>query len=107
MSEGNFDIVRREFKHGKVAYSFQWNKTNHEKIGNSEGDSASLWAHLQTITQGKMSEEPFTNPFYQKASGLRFKKMSTAAKVSFRKKLERNGTIRKDINHDLVSMIRE
>ncbi len=107
MNERSFEIVRREFKHGKVAYNFQWNKTNHERIGNTSGDAACLWAHLISIAQGKISEDPFKNPFYQKASSLRFKKMSTAAKVNFRKKLERNGSLKSDVNHDLVSLIRE
>lgn len=107
MNERAFDIARREFKHGKVAYSFQWNRTNHESIGNTIGDPASLWAHLHTITQGKISEDPFTNPFYVKASTLRFKKMPMASKVSFRKKLERSGAINTCVEHDLVALLRE
>ncbi len=100
------EIVRREFRHGKVAYRFHWNKSNHENIGNTSGDAASLWAHLNSIVQGKISEEPFTNPFYQKASSLRFKKMSKVAKVSFRKKLERSGLLRTDEESDLIQLLR-
>ncbi|MFX1485248.1 MAG: PD-(D/E)XK nuclease family protein [Promethearchaeota archaeon] len=107
MKIGDFEISRREFKHGKVAYGFQWNKTNHEHIGKDTGDSACLWAHLSTIVSGKIPEEPFTNPFYISASKLKLKKMSKAAKINFRKKLERSGALRSDVNHDLVERIRD
>lgn len=101
------DIVRREFKHGKVAYGFQWNKTNHSRIGNSTGDPASLWAHLTTVASGKIPEDPFSNPFYIGASKLKIKKMSKIAKINFRKKLERTGSLRISIDHDLVEILRE
>ncbi|MCK5150920.1 MAG: PD-(D/E)XK nuclease family protein [Candidatus Thorarchaeota archaeon] len=106
MNGNNFEIVRREFKHGKVAYGFQWNRTNHERIGKDTGDSASLWAHLFTVSSGKLPEDPFTNPFYVKASKLRLKQMSKAAKVNFRKRLERTGALHTDINHEIVNHIR-
>lgn len=107
MTREKFNIVRREFKHGKVAYNFQWNKTNHERIGKDTGDSACLWAHLTTIAQGKISVEPFTNPFYIKASSLRFKKMSSPAKINLQRKLERSGALRLDAFNEIVTLIRE
>lgn len=107
MTVEKFDIVRREFKHGKVAYNFQWNKTNHERIGKDTGDSACLWAHLTTITQGKIPVEPFTNPFYIKASSLRFRKMSSPAKINLQRKFERSGALSLDASHEIVTLIRE
>ena len=101
------DIVRRDFQHGKLAYGFTWNRSNHERIGNSTGDPASLWAHLTTIQSGKIPELPFTDPFYTRASSLKFKKMSPAAKVRFRKKLERNGKLECSIDHEIVKLIRQ
>ncbi|MDF1539533.1 MAG: PD-(D/E)XK nuclease family protein [Candidatus Thorarchaeota archaeon] len=106
MNAEEFDIVCREFKHGKVAYGFQWNKTNHTRIGNSTGDAASLWAHLLSVASGKIPEDPFRNPFYVSASKLHVKKMSKAAKVNFRKKLERTGALQSSVNHDLVEILR-
>ncbi len=106
MNAEEFDIVRREFKHGKVAYGFQWNKTNHARIGNSTGDAASLWAHLSSVALGKVPEDPFRNPFYIGASKLRLKKMPKASKVNFRKKLERTGALQSSVTDDLVEILR-
>ncbi|MHA1908651.1 MAG: PD-(D/E)XK nuclease family protein [Candidatus Thorarchaeota archaeon] len=107
MNRNDFEITRRDFKHGKVAYGFQWNRTNHEKFGKDSGDSASLWAHLSTVVSGKLPEEPFTNPFFVSASKLKLKQMSKAAKVNFRKKLERSGVLHSDVSHDLVVRLRD
>ncbi len=107
MSESNDEIVRRDFKHGKVAYGFQWNKSNHIRIGNETGDSASLWAHLTTIQSGKIPKTPFTDVFYSRASSLKFKKMSNPARTKLRRKLERAGNLRRTIEHDLIEKIRE
>lgn len=106
MNDSSFDIARREFKHGKIAYGFQWNKTNHQRFGTESGESASLWAHLSTVLSGKIPEDPFTNPFYTKASKLRFKKMSRASKTNLRRKLERTGSLQCSVNHELVDHIR-
>jgi len=107
MNEEKLDIVRRDFRHGKVAYGFQWNKTNHSRIGNSTGDAASLWAHLASVASGKIPDDPFTNPFFVSASKLRIKQMPKAAKVNFRKKLERAGALQSVVNHDLVEILRK
>ncbi|MHA1636635.1 MAG: hypothetical protein ACTSUB_01355 [Candidatus Thorarchaeota archaeon] len=107
MTNNADDIVRRDFQHGRLAYGFTWNRSNHERIGNTTGDSASLWAHLSTIHTGKIPETPFIDPFYTRASSLKFKKMSLTAKVRLRKKLERNGTLECSIGHDVVKLIRQ
>ncbi|MFW9848198.1 MAG: PD-(D/E)XK nuclease family protein [Candidatus Thorarchaeota archaeon] len=107
MNGDHYDIARRDFKHGKVAYGFQWNRTNHERIGKDKGDAASLWAHLSTVISGKLPEEPFTNPFYVSASKLRLKQMSKVAKIKFRKKLEKAKALRLDASDELVEHIRE
>ncbi|MGY5875523.1 MAG: PD-(D/E)XK nuclease family protein [Candidatus Thorarchaeota archaeon] len=107
MSKGTDDIVRRDYKHGKVAYGFQWNKSNHLRLGNSEGDLASLWAHLTTIQRGNVPDAQFTDPFYSRASKLKLKKMSNSALVGFRKMFERSGKITKSVDDPLVGMIRE
>lgn len=107
MTGREFDIVRRDFKHGKVAYSFQWNKANHTRIGNNTGDSASLWAHLSIVASGKIPEEPFTNPFFVSASKLRIKKMSKAQRIHLRKKLERTGALETSVEDDLVAILRD
>ena len=65
------DIVQREFRHGTTAYGFRWNRGNHTKLGNTEGDLASLWAHLSLILSGKIPEPPFTNPLYTRATKLK------------------------------------
>ncbi|MHA1935178.1 MAG: hypothetical protein ACW97A_07840 [Candidatus Thorarchaeota archaeon] len=100
------DIARREFKHGKMAYGFRWNRTNHERIGNNEGDSASLWAHLGGVLSGKMPEEPFRDPFYSRASALRLSKMSPAKRVSLRKRLIKTGALKSAVDDDIVHRIR-
>ncbi|MBN2230631.1 MAG: PD-(D/E)XK nuclease family protein [Candidatus Thorarchaeota archaeon] len=100
------DIVRRDYQHGKVAYAFQWNKSNHLEFGNQKGDLASLWAHLETIQSGKIPEVLFQDPFYTRASRLRFVNMSPAKKVGFRKQLKRAGSIRAQVDDDLVEKLR-
>ncbi len=106
MSEGPNEILRREIRHGKISYGFQWNITNHKRLNHEEGDIASLWAHLNAIHIGKIPELPFSTPFYSRASKLRFPDMSPAQKVGFRKKLERAGSIKSNVNDDLVKLLR-
>ncbi|MFW9837164.1 MAG: hypothetical protein ACFFE7_06560 [Candidatus Thorarchaeota archaeon] len=101
------DILRRDFQHGKVAYGFQWNTTHHKNLGNKEGDLASLWAHLNSILSGKVPANPFSDPFFTRASRLRFAEMSKSAKVGFRKKLIRSGSLAFHVDSDLVNMLRD
>ncbi|NHJ14715.1 MAG: hypothetical protein EAX95_13630 [Candidatus Thorarchaeota archaeon] len=106
MSNEEPEIARREFKHGNVAYGFQWNKTHHKLHGSSEGDLASLWAHLTTIARGQIPESPFRDPFYSRASRLRLKKMTRSGKVAFRKKLMSSGLVRRVIDSELIDLTR-
>jgi len=76
------EIVRREYRHGKVAYGFQWNKTHHEKLGSKEGDLASLWAQ-------------------------KLPKMSSTKKVALRERLLRTGSVVRSMESSLVPKIRE
>jgi hypothetical protein len=106
MSQGPDEILRRDIQHGKIAYSFQWNITNHKRLNHTEGDLAALWAHLNAIHMGKIPELPFTTPFYNRASKLRLSDLSPTQKVGFRKKLKRAGSIKSSVNDDLVKMLR-
>ncbi|TFG27413.1 hypothetical protein EU528_12900, partial [Candidatus Thorarchaeota archaeon] len=101
------DIVRRDYQHGRVAYAFQWNMSNHLILGNTKGDLAALWAHLNTIQAGKIPEDLFADPFYTRASRLRLASMSKATKVGFRKQLLRSGAISMNVDDDLVQKLRE
>ena len=101
------DIVRRDYQHGRVAYAFQWNMSNHLALGNKKGDLAALWAHLKTIQAGKIPEVLFSDPFYTRASRLRLAQMSKAKRVGFRKKLVNSGTITRQVDDDLVLKLRE
>lgn len=101
------EIARREFKHRKVAYGFQWNKTHHKAHGCTEGDLASLWAHLTTIARGQIPETPFRDPFFFRASRLRLKKMSLPGKVAFRKKLLSSGLVRRIVDSELIELTRK
>ena len=101
------DIVRRDYQHGRVAYAFQWNMSNHLVLGNKTGDLAALWAHLKTIQAGKIPEDLFADPFFMRASRLRFVTMSKAKKVGFRKRLVRTGAITQKVDDDLVQKLRE
>ncbi|MFW9800677.1 MAG: PD-(D/E)XK nuclease family protein [Candidatus Thorarchaeota archaeon] len=107
MTAGGDEIARREYRHGKVAYGFQWNKTHHEILGKNEGDLASLWAHLTLISSGRVPSEPFTDPFYARSSGLKLTKMKAARRVALRKRLIRAGSVVQSIENDLVQRIRE
>ncbi len=107
MSPNADDIARRDYQHGRVAYAFQWNMSNHLVLGNKKGDLAALWAHLKTIQAGKIPEVLFADPFYMRASRLRLVAMSKAKKVGFRKKLERTGAITQKVDDDLVQKLRE
>lgn len=107
MTPRDFEIVRREYKHGKVAYGFQWNKTHHEEMGKHEGDLASLWAHLLAISSGKIPSSPFSDPFYAKASSLKLPKMSASKKAGMKNRLLRTGAIQILEQSDLVDKIRE
>jgi hypothetical protein len=101
------DIVRRDYQHGRVAYAFQWNMSNHLVLGNKTGDLAALWAHLKTIQAGKIPEEYFADPFFTRASRLRLASMTKAKKVGFRKQLVRTKAIKKKVDDDLVLKLRE
>lgn len=107
MPQETDDIVRRDYQHGRVAYAFQWNMSNHLVLGNTTGDLAALWAHLHTIQAGKIPEHFFADPFYTRASRLRLTAMSKAAKVGFRKQLERTKAITQKVDDDLVLKLRE
>ena len=107
MPSNSDDIVRRDYQHGRVAYAFQWNRSNHQTLGNETGDLASLWAHLTTIHTGKIPEVLFSDPFYTRASRLKLRTMSNAKKVGFRKQLIRSGSIIKNVDDDLVQKIRD
>ncbi|MFW9805323.1 MAG: hypothetical protein ACFFFK_01180 [Candidatus Thorarchaeota archaeon] len=101
------DILGRDFQHGKVAYGFQWNTAHHKSFGHNEGDLASLWAHLNSIMSGNVPANPFSDPFFTRASRLRFAEMSKSEKVGFRKKLKRTGTLEMHVDDDLVGMLRD
>jgi len=107
MTANGDDIVRREFRHGKVAYGFQWNRGNHKNLGNTDGDLAALWAHLSAVRAGKVPAAPFTDPFYRRASSLRFPKMSAAKYVGLRTKLMKSRAVVASLEDDLVLRIRE
>jgi hypothetical protein len=107
MTEKADEIVRREYRHGKVAYNFQWNKTHHEYLGNKEGDLASLWAHLSIISGGKIPSDRFVDPFYFRSSALMLPKMSAPKKVALRERLFRTGLLVRSLDNSLVHKIRE
>lgn len=107
MSSREPEIARREFKHGKVAYGFQWNKTHHEMLGKYEGDLASLWAHLTTITAGKVPSEPFSDPFYARASSLRLPKMNASKRAAMKNRFFRTGALNLIPESDLIDKLRE
>ncbi|MCK5302758.1 MAG: PD-(D/E)XK nuclease family protein [Candidatus Thorarchaeota archaeon] len=106
MTANGNDIVRREFRHGKVAYGFQWNRGTHKKLGNTDGDLAALWAHLSAVRAGNVPEAPFTDPFYRRASSLRLSKMSAARRVALRMKLMKSHAVVANLEDDLVRRIR-
>ena len=101
------DIVEREFKHGKTAYGFRWNRGNHKKLGHTEGDLASLWAHLSLIHSGKIPDLPFTDPLYTRASNLKLTAKKKSAHVKLRRKLMKSGNLIRSLDNDLVIKIRE
>jgi hypothetical protein len=101
------DIVQREFRHGKTAYGFHWNRANHITLGKEEGDLASLWAHLSLIHSGKIPEQPFTDPFYTRASTLKLSAKKNSAKVRLRRKLMKSGNLKRSLDNELVTKIRE
>lgn len=101
------DIVRRDYQHGKVAYAFQWNTSNHLRFGNQTGDLASLWAHLKTIQSGKIPEALFSDPMFTRASRLRLVSMPQSKKVGLRKQLERTGAITCRVDDELVTKLRQ
>lgn len=107
MNDPDDEIVRREYRHGKVAYGFHWNKTHHENLGNKEGDLASLWAHLSIISGGKIPSERFVDPFYVRSSTLYLPKMSASKKVALRRRLLRTGSVVRSVDSSLVHKIRE
>ena len=107
MNDDADEIVRREYRHGKVAYGFQWNKTHHERLGSQEGDLASLWAHLSIISGGKIPSDRFVDPFYVRSSTLKLPKMSAPRKVALRERLFRTGLVFRSLDSSLVHKIRE
>jgi len=107
MPAGSDDIVRRDYQHGRVAYAFQWNTSNHLRLGNQTGDLASLWAHLKTIQSGRIPESLFSDPMFTRASRLRLVNMPQAKRVGFRKQLERIGSILSKVDDELVLKLRE
>ena len=100
-------IARREYKHGRTAYAFQWNQAHHKSLGADEGDLASLWAHLTLIQSGRIPEEVFTDPFYTRASRLKLVKMSPMKKVKLRKRFMSHGTLHRSIDDPVTEKIRE
>ncbi|MFX1604930.1 MAG: hypothetical protein ACFFDD_03415 [Promethearchaeota archaeon] len=106
MPSASDNILGRDFQHGKVAYGFQWNTTHHKRLGYKEGDLASLWAHLNSILSGKVPANPFIDPFFTRASRLRFSEMSKPEKVGFRKRLVRTGALIYRVDDDLVNKLR-
>jgi hypothetical protein len=107
MPAGSNDIAKRDYQHGRIAYAFQWNVSNHLRLGNQTGDLAALWAHLQTIKAGKIPEALFSDPMFTRASRLRLINMPQAKKVGFRKQLERLGSISFKVDDDLVILLRQ
>ena len=101
------DILGRDFQHGKVAYGFQWNTAHHKSLGHKKGNLASLWAHLNSILSGNVPTNPFIDPFYTRASRLRFSDMTKPEKVGLRKKLKRTGALTMSVDDDLVSLLRD
>jgi len=81
--------------------------THHKGLGKSTGDSAALWAHLDTVNRGAVPDEPFVNSFYRRASSLKLKRMSPHTRVGLYNRLVKAGMIRESIDDDLVTMIRE
>ncbi|MFO7835705.1 MAG: PD-(D/E)XK nuclease family protein [Candidatus Thorarchaeota archaeon] len=104
--ERDHRIVEREYRHASVPYQFQWNIINHRELGKVKGDLAALWAHLETVRDGGIPTEPFSSPFYARASSLRFESMSKAQLVGLRKRLMKNGYIIRDLENELVEQIR-
>ncbi|MHA2262455.1 MAG: PD-(D/E)XK nuclease family protein [Candidatus Thorarchaeota archaeon] len=107
MLGGSDEIVGRDIQHGKVAYRFQWNKSNHKRLGTSDGDLSSLWAHLLGIRGGKLPSEPFDSPFYLRASSLKFVKMAGPTRVGFRNRLMKKGKVKRVVDHALVQKLRD
>ncbi len=107
MSSKDPEITRREFKHGKVAYGFQWNRTHHENLGKHDGDLAALWAHLTTITSGKVPNEPFSDPFFARASSLKLPKMNAAKKAAMKNRFIRAGSVNRIEESDLIEKLRD
>ncbi|MBD3160424.1 MAG: hypothetical protein GF309_16710 [Candidatus Lokiarchaeota archaeon] len=105
--ERNHRIVAREYTHASVPYQFQWSVANHQKLGNTKGDLAALWAHLEAVRDGTIPTEPFTSPFFARASSLGFEKMSKARLVGLRKRLMKNGQLVRDLKSKLVGQIRD
>ncbi|MHA2014874.1 MAG: PD-(D/E)XK nuclease family protein [Candidatus Thorarchaeota archaeon] len=101
------EIVSREFKHGRTSYAFRWNTSHHRALGKDNGDLAALWSHLELVARGKIPEEPFSSPFYVRASSLRLRKMSSHARIGLRSRFLRNGIVEESIEDDLVKRVRE
>ncbi len=101
------EIVRRDIRHGKAAYNFQWNVSAHERLGMSDGDLSSLGVHLSTVRSGKVPSDPFNDPFYVRASSLKLAPMPAAKKVAFRKRLLKSGKLKHEPENDLIFRLRE
>ncbi|MGQ4912147.1 MAG: PD-(D/E)XK nuclease family protein [Candidatus Thorarchaeota archaeon] len=101
------EILYREFRHGQVAYGFQWNVSNHRRLGHETGDLASLYAHLETIHRNKVPERPFVDPLYTRASRLKLSMSSRKEKTYLRRKLEKSKSITTCPTDDIVEKVRE
>jgi hypothetical protein len=107
MSSDSPEILRREFRHGQVAYGFQWNVTNHQRLGHKTGDLASLYAHLLTIHRDNVPEAPFSDPLYTRSSRLKLSMSTKAEKTALRRKLENTRALSSSVEDDIVEKIRQ
>ncbi|MBS3795663.1 MAG: PD-(D/E)XK nuclease family protein [Candidatus Thorarchaeota archaeon] len=105
--EQNHRIVAREYTHSSVPYHFRWSIVNHQELGNTKGDLAALWALLEAVRDGTIPTEPFTSPFFARASSLGFEDMSKAQLVGLRKRLMKKGQLVRDLESELVGEIRD
>lgn len=101
------EILRRDFKHGKTAYGFQWNVSHHKNLGHENGDLASLYAHLTLIHRGHVPDAPFSDPIFTRASRLRLDLGNRSQRTALRLRLEKAGDICSSVDDDLVQKIRE
>ncbi len=101
------EIVHRELDHGRIVYSFKWNRSHHRWLGHTRGDGASLWAHLSTVANGDVPESPFNDVLYVRASSLRLNNLSEMARINLKNRLIKSGTIITSVDDGLVRDVRE